>query len=61
MVSTRYRAFIDDKAGSPDAILPAIYAKSRDKGRTPVQWDASENAGFTSGTPWIKVILAENS
>jgi oligo-1,6-glucosidase len=50
-----YRAFIDDKGGSPDAILPAIYAKCRDKGRTPVQRDASENAGFTSGTPWIKV------
>jgi oligo-1,6-glucosidase len=50
-----YRAFIEDKGGSPDAIMPAIYAKSRDNGRTPVHWDASENAGFTSGTPWIKV------
>jgi oligo-1,6-glucosidase len=43
------------KGVSPDAILPAIYAKSRDNGRTPVQWDASETAGFTSGNPWIKV------
>ena len=32
-----------------------IYAKSRDNARTPVQWDDSENAGFTAGTPWIKV------
>ena len=32
-----------------------IHAKSRDNARTPVQWDAGENAGFTSGIPWIKV------
>lgn len=29
--------------------------ESRDNGRTPFQWDATKNAGFTSGTPWIKV------
>ncbi|MBL7473642.1 glycoside hydrolase family 13 protein [Robertkochia sediminum] len=28
---------------------------SRDNARTPMQWDTSENAGFTNGTPWIKV------
>ncbi|HLX91795.1 MAG TPA: alpha-glucosidase [Puia sp.] len=28
---------------------------SRDNGRTPFQWDSSPNAGFTTGTPWIKV------
>ena len=28
---------------------------ARDNARTPVQWDASANAGFTTGTPWIKV------
>ena len=28
---------------------------SRDNGRTPVQWDDSPNAGFTTGTPWLKV------
>jgi oligo-1,6-glucosidase len=32
-----------------------IYAKSRDNARTPVQWDDSEHAGFTTGTPWIKL------
>ena len=31
-----------------------IQAKSRDNSRTPMQWDASENAGFTKGTPWLK-------
>ncbi|HEY5894442.1 MAG TPA: alpha-glucosidase [Chthoniobacterales bacterium] len=50
-----YRAFVDEKGGSPDAIMPAIYAKSRDNARTPVQWDASDKAGFSTGTPWIKV------
>ncbi|GHV17735.1 alpha-amylase [Clostridia bacterium] len=32
-----------------------IGAASRDNARTPVQWDASANAGFTSGTPWLGV------
>ena len=29
--------------------------KSRDNARTPMQWDEGKNAGFTTGTPWIKV------
>ncbi|MBQ8233113.1 MAG: alpha-glucosidase [Lachnospiraceae bacterium] len=36
-------------------VMKSIYAKSRDNARTPMQWDSSENAGFTTGTPWIKV------
>jgi len=32
-----------------------IKAKSRDNARTPMQWDGSENAGFTPGTPWLGV------
>ena len=28
---------------------------SRDNGRTPMQWDDSDNAGFTAGKPWLKV------
>ncbi|MFC0471086.1 alpha-glucosidase [Halalkalibacter kiskunsagensis] len=32
-----------------------IYAKGRDNSRTPMQWDDTENAGFTVGTPWLKV------
>ena len=34
-------------------LLAILASKSRDNGRTPMQWDASENAGFTTGTPWI--------
>jgi oligo-1,6-glucosidase len=37
------------------ALLRAMNKMSRDQGRTPVQWDASPNAGFTTGTPWIAV------
>lgn len=35
--------------------LHAIHAKGRDNARTPVQWNDSDHAGFTSGTPWIEV------
>jgi oligo-1,6-glucosidase len=37
------------------SLLEALRAVSRDNARTPVQWDASENAGFTTGEPWIAV------
>jgi oligo-1,6-glucosidase len=37
------------------ALLLAIARRSRDQGRTPVQWDASPGAGFTAGTPWIAI------
>ena len=36
-------------------VLPSLRAMSRDNARTPVQWDDSPNAGFTTGTPWIAV------
>lgn len=38
-----------------EEILKLLKSKSRDNSRTPVQWDSSENAGFTKGTPWINV------
>ncbi|MFC3884604.1 alpha-glucosidase [Bacillus songklensis] len=38
-----------------EQIMESIYAKGRDNSRTPMQWNASPNAGFTTGTPWIKV------
>jgi oligo-1,6-glucosidase len=37
------------------ALLLAMNRMSRDQGRTPVQWDASDQAGFTPGIPWIAV------
>ncbi|MFQ1654638.1 alpha,alpha-phosphotrehalase [Aeromonas veronii] len=35
-------------------ILSILGAKSRDNSRTPMQWSAAANAGFTQGTPWLK-------
>ena len=36
-------------------VMESIYAKGRDNARTPMQWNDQENAGFTTGTPWIRV------
>ncbi len=38
-----------------EMVLRSLTTKSRDNARTPVQWDASANAGFTTGAPWIAV------
>ncbi len=43
------------KGYSHDEIMASIYAKGRDNARTPMQWDSTENAGFTIGKPWLKV------
>ncbi len=40
---------------SREEIMSAIYRDSRDNARTPMQWDDSENAGFSEAEPWIKV------
>jgi oligo-1,6-glucosidase len=50
-----YREMVDEKGLSPEELMPIVHAKSRDNARTPMQWDAGPNAGFTTGTPWIKV------
>ena len=44
-----------EKGYSREEVMRSIYAKSRDNARTPMQWNAEENAGFTAGTPWIEV------
>lgn len=49
-----YRKRMDE--GYPEAeVLRSIYAKGRDNARTPMQWDDTPNAGFTTGTPWLPV------
>lgn len=40
---------------SKEEILDSINKKGRDNTRTPMQWDDSKNAGFTTGTPWLEV------
>ena len=43
-------------AGKTDAeAMAAIHRMGRDNARTPMQWTAGENAGFTTGTPWLRV------
>ncbi len=38
-----------------DEMMEAIWKNGRDNARTPIQWNDSENAGFTKGEPWLKV------
>jgi oligo-1,6-glucosidase len=50
-----YRGVVEERGADPQAVLEVIHAKSRDNARTPMQWDASPNAGFSSGRPWLAV------
>ena len=40
---------------SPESVMESIWARGRDNARTPMQWTAGENAGFTTGKPWLAV------
>ena len=44
-----------EKGYAPEAVMESIYARSRDNARTPMQWTGGENAGFTTGKPWVPV------
>ncbi|MDZ7731130.1 MAG: alpha-glucosidase [Natrialbaceae archaeon] len=53
--SRNYVAESLEEGASYEDIRPAIEAQSRDNARTPMQWDDSEQAGFTTGEPWLPV------
>ena len=44
-----------DAGLTPEAALKAVARRSRDNARTPMQWTDGENAGFTDGTPWLRI------
>lgn len=44
-----------DAGLTPEAALKAVARRSRDNARIPMQWTGEENAGFTAGTPWLRV------
>jgi alpha-glucosidase len=50
----QYYSALKEGYSNEDA-LEALYRRSRDNSRTPMQWSSNENAGFTSGKPWLKV------
>lgn len=53
--STNMFKILQERGLSADEALAIIRERSRDNSRTPMQWDETANAGFTSGTPWLKV------
>ncbi len=50
-----YHELTESGLRQPEELLECIAYKSRDNARTPMQWDDSANAGFTTGKPWIMV------
>src|SRR5689334_3335649 len=49
----QYAQAVTREGRSPEDVLTVLRARGRDNARTPMQWDASPNAGFTTGTPWL--------
>lgn len=50
-----WRERVEQGGEDPEQVLHAIHVKGRDNARTPMQWSADDNAGFTTGEPWLEV------
>lgn len=50
-----YNEKVKKNGENHESVMLSVYTKGRDNARTPVQWDGSEHAGFSTGTPWIQV------
>jgi oligo-1,6-glucosidase len=54
-ILNKYKEIQETKSLTEEELLEGIYANGRDNARTPIQWNAQKNAGFTIGKPWIAV------
>ncbi|MFC6354378.1 alpha-glucosidase [Rothia nasimurium] len=54
-IHDHYAKLVGSGVVDHDTMLRFISASGRDNARTPMQWTAGEQAGFTSGTPWLKL------
>lgn len=54
-IKTKHKDFVESGMVTEENFLKGLRFMSRDNSRTPMQWDDSENAGFTAGDPWMKV------
>lgn len=50
-----WKETVIEGGADPETTLAGIQYHARDNARTPIQWDDSENAGFTTGKPWLKI------
>ena len=54
-IKNYWKETVIDGGADPVKALENIQYHARDNARTPIQWDDSENAGFTTGKPWLKI------
>ena len=53
--SINYYRILQERGHDADEAFAIVHARSRDDGRYPMAWDATPNAGFTTGEPWIGI------